>query len=134
MSIQITGMDQLLRNLQSRFGPQRIQQINDKALKRAAQVYVRELKSQFESFKDTGASIDEITISAPFTVRGARTIKVHWKGPHNRYRIIHLNEFGTVKNPNPAGKGAIARSLRNAETAYRNAIKEEYRRALAGGL
>ncbi|SFP80980.1 hypothetical protein SAMN05421839_1771, partial [Halolactibacillus halophilus] len=53
-----------------------------------------------------------------------------WKGPNGRYRIIHLNEWGTINNPNPAGKGAIARALKNSEKAYRDAV----RKALKGGL
>ncbi|WP_409297751.1 hypothetical protein V1498_06830 [Peribacillus sp. SCS-26] len=123
MSVKITGEARLLAELEKRFGKLAVQRVSDKALRRGAQVFVEELKRHFETFKDTGASIDEITISEPMTVGSARTIKVHWRGPKGRYRIIHLNEFGTVKNPNPPGKGAIARALRNAEGAYRAAIK-----------
>jgi hypothetical protein len=85
---------------------------------------------QFATFKDTGASIEEMTISDPLWVSGVRTIKIHWRGPKDRYRIIHLNEFGTVQNPSPRGKGAIARAMRNAESAYRNAIKKAIREGL----
>lgn len=130
MSVNISGIRQLERELLRRFGSNRTQQIVDIALLAGANVFVQELKRQFESFKDTGASISEITISQPTTVGGARTVKVHWKGPKGRYRVIHLNEWGTVNNPNPEGKGAIARALRNAEQAYRNAIKQELRRGL----
>lgn len=99
-----------------------MQTITDEALKAGAKVFVKELKSQLETFKDTGATVNEVQISEPMTVSGVRTIKIYWRGPKNRYRIIHLNEFGTIKNPRPRGKGAIARAMRNAEIAYRNAI------------
>jgi len=88
------------------------------------------LKTQFERFRDTGGSIEEITISEPMWVGSVRTVKVHWKGPRGRYRIIHLNEFGTIKNPNPRGKGAIARAMRSAERAYREAIKQAIERGI----
>ena len=130
MSVRITGLNRLLDDLEQRFGSERMQVISDEALKAGAQEFVRELKLQFESFKDTGASLREITISEPMTVSGVRTIKVHWRGPKDRYRIIHLNEWGTVKNPYPSGKGAIARALRNAENSYKRAIEDAVRRGI----
>lgn len=130
MSVKITGVKEMLQALDNRFGDKAVKRISGQALKAGAQVFVRELKQQFQNFKDTGASIDEITISEPMLIGGVRTIKVHWRGPKGRYRIIHLNEWGTVKNPNPKGKGAIARALRNAEKAYRLAVMEAVRRGL----
>lgn len=124
MSVEITGLNELLRTLEERYGQASMEQANDRALLSGAEVFVQELERQFERFKDTGASLREITISEPMTIKGVRTVKVYWKGPENRYRIIHLNEWGTVKNPDPKGKGAIARAMRNAAEAYREAIKE----------
>ena len=48
----------------------------------------------------------------------------------NRYAIIHLNEWGTVKNPTPRGKGAIARTMFTTEKPYREIIKQ----SMAGDL
>jgi hypothetical protein len=123
-NVQINGEKKLLAELERRFGNEKMDEISDQALMRGAEVFVEELKNQFESFKDEGYSIEEIQVSTPESINGIRTVKVHWRGPHNRYRIIHLNEFGTVKNPNPKGKGAIARAMMNAENAYRKAIKD----------
>ncbi len=130
MSVEISGLSKLQKELEKRFGQQNMQRVSDRALLAGAKVFVKELESQFESFKDTGASIEEITISEPMWVGNVRTVKVHWRGPKGRFRIIHLNEWGTVKNPNPKGKGAIARALRNAEKAYRNAIKKTIREGI----
>lgn len=124
MSVEVKGVKQLIAELEKRFGKAKMQQVSDNALLAGAKVFVAELESQFTSFKDTGASIEEITISDPFYRGSERVVAVHWKGSKGRYRIIHLNEFGTVKNPNPAGKGAIARTMRNAESAYLEAIKQ----------
>lgn len=128
MSAKVTGQKQLMAELEKRFGKNRMQQITDKALDRGADIFIAELKKQLTSVKDKGYSegytVDEITKSKPMTVNGVRTIKIHWRGPHGRYRIIHLNEWGTVKNPNPPMKGAIARALRSAEGAYRRAVKQ----------
>lgn len=130
MSVKLTGEKKLLADIEKHIGKLKVQQLSDMALKKGAEVFVRELKSQFESFKDTGATIDEMTISEPMWVNGSRTIKIHWSGPKDRYRIIHLNEFGTVKNPNPKGKGAIARAMRNAEKEYRDTIKRVIREGI----
>jgi|SRR5699024_2727591 len=130
MSVEVKGEAKLLAELERRLGAKRMQKVSDKALEKGAKVFVAELKRQFQTFRDTGASIEEITISSPMTVGGVRTIKVHWKGPKDRYRIIHLNEFGTVKNPNPRGKGRIAVALRNAESAYRAVIKQSIREGI----
>ena len=125
MSVEVKGEEAVLRELERRLTGARALAIQDRALIAGAKVFVEELKRQFESFKDTGASLNEITISEPETVGGERRVSIFWKGPKNRFRIIHLNEFGTVKNPNPAGKGAIARAMRNAEGAYRATVKRE---------
>lgn len=130
MGFEFKGVDKVLDELEKKLGKQAMQRISDKALKDAAKVFVEELKRQFETFKDTGASIEEITVTGPFWEGGIRVIKVHWRGPKGRYRIIHLNEWGTIKNPNPRGKGAIARALKNSEIAYHQAIKK----ALQEGL
>lgn len=130
MSVRITGLKNLQRELERRYGKQNMQRISDRALIAGANVFVSILKSEFESFKDQGGSIEEITISEPFVMNGVRTIKVYWRGPKGRYRIIHLNEWGTVKNPNPRGKGAIARALRTAQDAYKSAVKHALREGL----
>jgi len=130
MSVEIRGLDQLLADLERRLGKEAMQRISDKALLDAAEVFVKELKREFETFKDTGASIKEITVTGPYWEDGVRTIRVHWRGPKKRYRVIHLNEWGTIKNPNPRGKGAVARAMRNSEKAYQEAV----RKALMEGL
>ncbi|AUJ23118.1 hypothetical protein [Virgibacillus dokdonensis] len=130
MSVKIRGLNKLLDELETKLGKQGMQRISDKALINAANEFVRVLKSEFQGFRDTGASIDEITITGSLWVQGTRTVKIHWAGPKGRYRIIHLNEWGTVKNPNPRGKGAVARAMKNSEKAYRDAV----RKAIKGGL
>lgn len=130
MSVEIRGEEKVLEELEKKLGKESMQHAIDKALLGGANMFVKELKKQFETFKDTGASIEEITVTGPMWEGGERVIKVHWKGPKGRYRIIHLNEWGTIKNPNPRGKGAIARALKNSESAYRQAVKHALQEAL----
>ncbi|WP_426803774.1 hypothetical protein [Staphylococcus capitis] len=36
-----------------------------------------------KTFKDTGESVEETTLSKPMTISGVRTVKIHWRGPKN---------------------------------------------------
>lgn len=130
MSVEISGMSQLLTGLERRLGANAATRISDEALIEASQVFKQVLIRELSTFKDTGATIDELQFSDPKDVGGVRTITVYWKGPKSRYSVIHLNEHGTVSNPNPAGKGAIARSVVQSERAYKQAIREAIERRL----
>lgn len=131
LKVTVDGVDEVNAELEKRFGVTNMARIVDKALLAGAQVIKRELETNFESFKDTGASKDEITISEPMTLNKIRTVIIYWSGPKKRYTIIHLNEFGTIKNPSPRGKGAIERALRAGQTEYLRVIKEEIGRSLS---
>ena len=124
MAVKITGLKQLEARLEEKFGQARMQQIEDQALLKGAEVIKKELEQNFESFRDTGASIDEITISRAIAGRNGRRREIHWVGPKDRYRLIHINEWGTIKNPSPAGKGKVAASLEGGKKAYRKAVKQ----------
>lgn len=124
MAVTITGMKKLQAELEARYGQAKMQEISDRALLKGAEVIKKDLEQNFESFRDTGASIDEITISAPKAGPNGRRRDIHWVGPKDRYRLIHINEWGTIKNPSPAGKGKVAASLESGKKAYRKAIKQ----------
>lgn len=130
MSVEIRGISEMLADLESRLGAEAVARISDEALIAASEVFKEALIAELSLFKDTGATIDELTFSEPRLIDGVRTITVHWKGPKRRYAVVHLNEFGTVKNPNPRGKGAIARAVQRSERSYKQAIREAIERGL----
>lgn len=130
MSVKIRGMKKLMDDLERHYGKVKMQIVVDQALRAGAKVFVEELKQQLETFKDEGYTLEEVTISEPFTLNGVRTIKIYWKGPHKRYTIIHLNEWGTIKNPSPRGKGKIAIALRNSEREYGRVVRKAIREGL----
>ena len=127
MSYQIRGLNQMLKDVEERLNGERAQAVKKAALKAGAAAFKKELLSQLETFKDDGHTIEEVQFSEPEMVNGELIVKVFWRGPHHRYSIIHLNEFGTVKHPKPRGKGKIALALRNSEKAYRAAVREVLR-------
>lgn len=125
MSVEVKGVHQMLREIGEQYGEIKMLKAQDKALNKGAKYFMSVLKANFEVFRDTGASIHEITKTEPYTIHGnTRMVKVHWHGSMNRYAIVHLNEWGTIKNPNPRGKGAIARTMFMTEKPYREIVKK----------
>ena len=128
MSVDIDGVNNMLRKIGEKYGEAKMLRVQDKALKRGSKIFISLMKTNFQVFRDTGASIQEITVTDPYFIHGrTRMIKIHWQGSKNRYAIIHINEWGTIKNPTPRGLGAIARTMFEAEEPYRQVIKETLR-------
>lgn len=114
MSVEIKGIPEVLKKLESVYGKQAMQAKSDRALNKASEFFIKTLKKEFESFKDTGASIEEMTKSKPYTKVGSqeRAVLIEWVGPMNRKNIIHLNEHGYTrdgKKYTPRGFGVIAK-------------------------
>ena len=130
LTIEVNGIEKVEAELAKKFSKEALDEITDKALIAGAQVIKAELRKNFELFKDTGASRDEITISKPMILNGVKSILIYWSGPKNRWHIIHMNEFGTVKNPNPRGKGAIERSLKSGKKEYLRVVAAEIGRSI----
>ncbi|MCG3401691.1 hypothetical protein K0017_05075 [Staphylococcus massiliensis] len=125
MSVEIENFHQMMNQIRSKYGEAQLQTAQDKALRAGSSYFVSVMKRNFQVFRDTGASIGEITVTEPHYIHGnVRMVKVHWKGPMNRYAIIHINEYGSVKNPTPRGKGAIARTMYTTEQPYKQIIKK----------
>lgn len=136
MAVKVHGVNRLLQELDRRFNKKRIEGITDEALTNGALVFGMELRRQLRTFSDgtgysQGYTLDELTISPPSAnADGHRSIKIFWRGPHDRYRIIHLNEWGTIRNPRPRGKGKIAKAMELSRLAYGRAVRDTIRRNL----
>lgn len=130
LTIEVNGIEKVEAELAKKFSKEALDEITDKALIAGARVIKAELRKNFELFKDTGASRDEITISKPMILNGVKSILIYWSGPKNRWHIIHMNEFGTVKNPNPRGKGAIERSIKSGKKEYLRVVAAEIGRSI----
>ncbi|ORI05534.1 hypothetical protein B5723_03205 [Mammaliicoccus sciuri] len=131
MSVEIKGVRELVNQLEKKYGIENSKKVNDKALKKAGAYFEKELSSAFKTFEDTGASRKEINLSEPKYLNGVRGIQVYWQGPMDRYRLIHLNEWGYTrdgKEYTPKGHAVIAKALKKSEKIYRNIIKDEIRK------
>ncbi|EMC0274951.1 hypothetical protein U9W50_000203 [Staphylococcus pseudintermedius] len=130
MSVEVKGIAEVLKKVELKYGKRAVQEKVDRALNKASDLIVNNLKKEFESFKDTGASIEEMTKTKPFTKSSdySRAILIQWEGPMNRKNIIHLNEHGYTrdgKSYTPRGFAVIAKTLASSEKVYRNILKKE---------
>jgi HK97 gp10 family phage protein len=128
MSVVVKGLNKVLMDLEKQLGDKVVDKVAKEALNAGAKELVKELDKEFVKFKDTGASMEEITVGEYENIRGLRRIRVHWSGDKERYRIIHLNEWGTVQNPKPDGFGAVARAMNNSKKSYIKATEDVVRK------
>lgn len=135
MGVEIKGFKELENQLEKRFGVKAMRIKSDKALTESSDYMLNEMKSHFKAFKDTGASIDEMTRTKPFTDARdrQRTVVIEWVGPKDRYRLIHLNEHGYDRNGKkviPRGFGVIEKTLQASQARYRKIVVDELRKGL----
>ena len=132
MTIKMKGDKEIIAYLEKNYGKSATKRITDFALTKGGKKVVQIIKNNMKSFKDTGESVEETTVSKPMTINGVRTVKIHWRGPKQRYRIIHLNEYGhydrSGKWVNTAGKGVIENAMREGRETYFKTVKEEMRK------
>lgn len=136
MGVKIYGVEPLVRDLERLFGKSNIAHVVDEALISGSLIFAMELRRQLRTFSDgrglsKGYTFDELTLTAPEKGKsGSRAITVYWRGPHQRYRLIHLNEWGTLRNPKPNGFGRIAVAMENARLPYGRAVRDAIRKGL----
>ena len=132
MTVTMKGDKEIIAYLETKYGKSATKRITDFALTKGGKKVVQIIKNNMKSFKDTGESVEETTVSKPMTINGVRTVKIHWRGPKQRYRIIHLNEYGHYdragKWVNTAGKGVIENAMREGRETYFRTVKEEMRK------
>lgn len=133
MSYELKGMKELEAQLLKKFGVAGMKEINAKALRKGAKEFDKVLKPELETFRDTGATIDEVTYTEIGFNGLSPRITINWRGPEKRYRLVHLNEHGYNRNGKkvkPRGYGAIARALAKGKGVYYEAVKSEIGRGL----
>lgn len=136
MSVKITGLPELLNTLENRLGKKKMDAIVDRALTEGGVVFGMELRRQLAKMTpgrgySKGYTLAEVTITNPREgFWGERQVVVHWTGNHGRYRLIHLNEFGSPQAPRPPGFGLIAQTMERAQGTYREAVASSIRRQI----
>lgn len=116
----------MMRQIEARLGRTGMESLARQAITPAAKIVHKNMANSMQSFRDTGASIDEMQISQVDTSTGRVVVRIYWQGPKDRYRLIHLNEHGYTrhgKRYRPDGFGKIRGALRQSEKPYFEQVK-----------
>lgn len=84
-------------------------------------------------FKDKGYTIDEVVRKNAAYKNHKAQAEIGWNGPHQRYRLIHLNEWGYTRKGRqirPRGFGVITKSLKQSEPVYFDSVLKEVKKNL----
>lgn len=131
----IKGVDQVFKRLDNELGANEMRRISRNAVNKGTEKVEELLKKDMLIFKDKGYTIEEVVhTEARFDSRkNTANAKIGWNGPHHRYSIIHLNEWGYTrygKQIQPRGFGVITKSLKNSEPLYFDTVGEEVKKSL----
>ncbi|GGI64741.1 hypothetical protein ACFQOY_13665 [Enterococcus alcedinis] len=119
MSVKVSGVDDILKNIEAKFGKAKTTRIVNKALKETGDEIVEITKAAVSSYMDTGATYDEVVRSnVKGSALGIKEVSVGWRGDKDRWRLVHLNEFGYVRKGrfiSPRGMGKVQSAADKAQ-------------------
>lgn len=129
------GLDELAQYFKNFADSPEFQKLSKQAVKAGADIIAEGIKSNIENTKDKGYSegytAEEIVVGAPRPTKDGFVSKIGWRGPHKRYALVHLNEFGYSKGGKTYhqplfGKveNAIQTNQKKAVETISNMIKE----------
>ena len=130
-NVEFKGVQETLSALEKKFGEKKTQTLTKTAINAGAGKVEKNLQNDMIVFKDKGYTIDEVVKKQATYKNYKAEAEIGWNGPHQRYRIIHLNEWGYTrkgKQIRPRGFGVITKSLKNSEPLYFNTVFEEVRK------
>lgn len=105
----VRGLEEVLRNMEAKLGPEKVRRATSRALKGAAEETLEDFKEALAVYKRTGETIESATVGrVTGAMEGVPTIKLGF-GAGSRWRLVHLNELGYARNPHPRGFGVIRR-------------------------
>lgn len=130
---EIRGLKELEAAINEAYSGAKAKKIRKEALNAGGELVTEKLKDNFSKFKNTGYSRDEIIKTNPKSKNDVEQLQIGWNGPHERWRLIHLNEFGYTKmgkQYTPKGFGTIDKTVKETQNDYFNTVAEEMRNRL----
>lgn len=129
----IKGVEELQKAIVEAYSGAKARQIKKEALDAGGEVVANQLRQNFEAFKDTGYSKDEIMKTDAKSRNNVEELKIGWRGEHERWRLVHLNEFGYNKKGKqytPKGFGAISKTIQESKEDYFNTVAGRLKESL----
>jgi len=122
----------LLKAIDKELSSSQASLVKNKAINTGSENVAENLRTAFNKFKGTkyskGYTADEVTRQKARKTRKGRTASIGWNGPHERYRLIHLNEFGYNrfgKRYNPRMMGTVQNTVEQSRKQYFETVGEE---------
>lgn len=132
MKVSLRGERDLEKVLTKKLGKAKMKRVVDRALTKGGQQVATIIRKDMQRVADTGKSARATSVTKPEMVNGVREVKINWQDSTQRWRIIHLNEYGHFDKAgewvNPSGKGVIENAMRKGRDVYFATVKEELRR------
>lgn len=133
MSIEIRGINELENAIAAAYSGAKARKIRKDAINAGGDAVMGQLKKNFEAFKMSGYSEQEIMRTDARTKSDIEGLQIGWNGPHDRWRLIHLNEFGYTrggKQYTPRGFGVIQKTIEQTKKEYFDTVAGEMRKSL----
>ncbi|MDT2815975.1 hypothetical protein P7H75_14035 [Vagococcus carniphilus] len=131
-------INEVVKGIDKELGEARSGRIQNKAINKGMDKVADDLENAFGKFigtkYSTGATRDEITILKARQTKNARIGSIGWRGPKDRYRLVHLNEWGYTrkgKKYRPRMQGTIGNTMQLSEPKYFNIVHQELRKEYA---
>ncbi|WP_288746338.1 HK97 gp10 family phage protein [uncultured Enterococcus sp.] len=108
MSVSVTGVDDIIKNIEAKLGTARTTRVINKALKNYGNELKKDVEEAVSSYIDTGETHDTV-IASGIKQGPPKRVEVGW-GAGPRWRLVHLNEFGYTrfgKYQSPRGMGKL---------------------------
>ena len=120
---------EIFRNIEARLGDTKVRRSTNKVLKKSAKELEPEFKDAISAYKDTGATVDSaVTGGVAGSGDGVPIVKLGFTSP--RWQLVHLNELGYAKKPNPRGFGVIRKFAEAKRESFKNKVAQGIRQEL----
>ncbi|MCW0953248.1 hypothetical protein OIT44_04055 [Weissella ceti] len=116
---EVHGLEDIFRTVERKLGRQAVIDISNDFAKQAGKAGKKIVQEVEGSYRDTGATVKETTYKVkPGGIGGVTYVSIGWKGPKQRVKLVHLNEFGYARKTNggirrirPKGFGKLESTL-----------------------
>jgi len=132
-TVKISGAREIINNMEKVAVKNKVRKMTRNAINAGAQLVEKEVKQNIKPFRDTGATYNEVVLTNAAYTAGQAHAKLGWNGPKQRYRLIHLEEWGYTrkgKQFRPRTFGAIGKTLTQSQTAYLSTVEQVLRSQL----
>lgn len=131
MGAELIGLDEVLKNLDAKLGPRKVEQASRLAIQNSAEAVKVPIVAAVASYQDTGKEVAGVTVGKVKKIGGQLMIAIGNNGEH--WQIVHLNEYGYNrfgKGYHPRGMGKIQTAVNVSQPLYKEAVRARLMGAL----